>query len=162
MPAASEPRRTSTEPPELPVRFRPIGVRIAAAAFGVVLVLTVVVVWLALPRAAQEGFTFLQRATVVGMMLGAAAIGHALGRCRVDADQEGLTVVNGYRSYRLAWQQVVSVSLRPGSPWAMLDLSDGTTRSAMGIQGSDGARAVRQARQLRALVEAHSAGDRRG
>ena len=51
------------------------------------------------------------------------------------------------------------MSLRPGSPWAVLDLNDGTTRSAMGIQGSDGSRAVRQARQLRALVEAHAAAD---
>lgn len=162
MPAASEQGRDLPALPELPVRFRPLGVGIAAVAFGVILVVTVVAVWLALPPAAQAGFTFLQKATVVGMMLGAGAIGHALGRCRVDADEEGLTVVNGYRSHRLAWQQVVSVSLRPGSPWAVLDLSDGTNRSAMGIQGSDGARAVRQTRQLRALVEAHAAADPRG
>jgi hypothetical protein len=51
------------------------------------------------------------------------------------------------------------VTLRPGNPWALLDLNDGTTRSAMGIQGSDGNRARRQVRQLRALVEAHSASE---
>jgi hypothetical protein len=84
-------------------------------------------------------------------------VGHALARCRVDADDEGLTVVNGYRTHRLAWQQVISVTLRPGSPWAVLDLSDGTTRSAMGIQGSDGRLAVLQTRQLKALVAAHAA-----
>lgn len=158
MPAGSE----STTPvtlPALPARFRPLGVRVAAVLFGVVLVGAVVVIWLALPREAQEGFNFAMKATLAGMVLAGIAIGHALARCRVDADEDGVTVVNGYRSYRLTWQQVVRVSLRPGSPWAVLDLTDGTTRAAMGIQGSDGSRAVRQARQLRALVEAHAAAE---
>jgi hypothetical protein len=130
---------------------------VASVAFGVVLVVTVVAVWLALPERAQEGFTIGQRVTVGLMMLAAAVVAHAMSRCRVDAHERGLTVVNGYRRHELAWGQVVAVSLRPGSPWAMLDLSDGTTRSAMGIQGSDGNRARRQARQLRALIEAHAA-----
>ncbi len=163
MPAGSDPApKQPPAVPSLPLRLRPLGVRIAAVLFGVILVGTVVLVWLTLPSAAQDGFTVLQRITVAGMVLGVLAIGHALGRCRVDADEEGLTVVNGYRSHRLTWQQVVSVSLRPGSPWAVLDLSDGTTRSALGIQGSDGARAVRQTRQLRALVESRAAADPRG
>ena len=37
-----------------------------------------------------------------------------------------------------------------------LDLSDGTTLSMIGIQGSDGARARRAVRELRALVASHS------
>lgn len=163
MPAGSDPRRpVEAGAPVLPARFRPIGVRVAAVMFGLVLVVTVTVVWLELSPAARDGFTVLQRITVVGMVLGVLAIGHALARCRVDADAEGLTLVNGYRSHRLAWQQVVAVALRPGSPWALIDLSDGTTRSAMGIQGSDGKRAVQQTRQLRALIEAHAAADPRG
>ena len=158
MPAGSEPQRPpDVAAPSLPARFRPRGVRVAGIAFGVVLVATVVVVWLGLPQEARDGFTFPQRVTVIGMVLGMLAIGHALGRCRVDADEQGLTVVNGYRSQHLAWEQVVGVTLRPGSPWAVLDLSDGTTKSALGIQGSDGALAVRQTRQLRALVDAHAA-----
>lgn len=162
MPAGSDPAqpgRSPTQPevPPLPARFRPLGVRVAGVAFGLVLVVTVVVVWLALPREAQDSFTVPQKITVAGMVLGVLAIGHALGRCRVDADEQGLTVVNGYTTHELAWEQVVGVTLRPGSPWAVLDLSDGTTRSALGIQGSDGARAVRQTRQLRALVDAHAA-----
>ena len=153
MPAGSE----RPEIPRLPTRFRPRGVRVAAIAFGAVLVVTVLAVWLAMPASTREGFSFLQNATVLTMVLGTLAVGHALARCRVDADDEGLTVVNGYRTHRLAWQQVVSVTLRPGSPWAVLDLSDGTTRSAMGIQGSDGRLAVLQTRQLKALVAAHAA-----
>jgi hypothetical protein len=138
-----------------------MGVRVAAVALGALLVVSVVTVWLALPTSAQESFTLAQRGTVLAMILGAAGIGYALARCRVDADTDGLTLVNGYRTHHLAWQQVVSVTLRPGSPWAVLDLTDGTTRSAMGIQGSDGARAVRQTRELRALVDAHAASEPR-
>jgi hypothetical protein len=51
---------------------------------------------------------------------------------------------------------VVAVRLPPGSPWAGLDLIDGTSLSAMGIQGSDGHRARVQVRRLRALIEAHA------
>ena len=36
----------------------------------------------------------------------------------------------------------------------MLDLSDGTTAQALGIQASDGARARRQVLELRRMVEA--------
>jgi hypothetical protein len=35
----------------------------------------------------------------------------------------------------------------------VLDLADGTTASAMGIQGSDGDRARLAVRQLRALID---------
>jgi hypothetical protein len=35
----------------------------------------------------------------------------------------------------------------------VLDLSDGTSVPAMGIQGSDGTRALGQVRQVRALIE---------
>ncbi len=142
--------------PDLPARFWPLGVRVASVAFGTVLVVTVVAVWLTLPPRVQDGFTFLQRLTVALMMLGAAVMAHAISRSRVDATQDGLTVVNGYRTRRLAWGQVVGVTLRPGNPWAYLDLSDGTTIAAMGIQGSDGGRALRQARALRALVAARA------
>lgn len=154
MPAVSD--------PGLPLRLRPRGVRIAAVVLGVLLVGTVAVIWLAFPADVQEQFTVLQKATVLAIGLAVLAIGHALWRCRVDATEEGLTVVNGYRTHRLAWPQVVSVTLRPGSPWAVLDLSDGTTRAVMGIQGSDGSRAVDQTRRLRTLVESHAASDPRG
>jgi len=98
----------------------------------------------------------LQRGTVAVMLLAAGVAGHAMARCRVDADDDGLTVVNRYRTHRLEWGQVVAVTLRPGNPWAVLDLSDGTTCSAMGIQGSDGARAQAALRELRAVLASAS------
>jgi hypothetical protein len=151
-----DPTSPSAGAPRLPVRFRPLGVRVAATVLILLLLATATVIWLAFPDDVRESFTFLQRLTVLAMGLGAVVVGHALGRCRVDADEAGVTVVNGYRTRKFAWGQVIAVSLRPGSPWAVLDLSDGTSQAALGIQGSDGARAMRHTRQLRALVEAHA------
>ena len=48
--------------------------------------------------------------------------------------------------------QVVRVAMPPGAPWPTLDLDDGTTISAMGIHGSDGARARTAVAELKALV----------
>jgi hypothetical protein len=132
---------------------------VTAAVLGILFLGTLVIVWIALPDEVQHGFTVGQWGTFLAMVAGIVAIGHALARCRVDADEAGVTVVNGYRTHRMDWSQVVAVTLRPGNPWAVLDLTDGTARSAMGIQGSDGARARRQTRELRALIEAHAAVD---
>jgi hypothetical protein len=161
MPAASDPpaRPAPTTPPPLPVTFRPLGVRVAAVAFGVLLFGVGGAIWVSFPDNVREAFTFFQRMTVLGMAAGALVIGHALSRCRVEADDQGLQVVNGYRRHRLQWAQVLAVRMLPGNPWVSLDLADGTTLSALGIQGSDGARAQRQVRQLRALIDAHSASE---
>ena len=161
MPAASEPRRpaSAVPTPALPVRFRPLGVRLVSVVVGVLLIVTLFGVWIALPDEVQNGFTVAQWVTFLGMVVAVLAIGHALARCRVDADASGITLVNGYRTHRLDWSEVVAVTLRPGNPWAVLDLSDGTARSALGIQGSDGERARRQTRQLSALIDAHAAPD---
>ena len=146
-----------SEPPALPVRFRPLGVRVAAIAFGSLLIGVGGAMWFSFPDDVRNAFTVYQRLTVLLMLGIALVIGHALSRCRVDADADGLLVVNGYRSHRLAWAQVLAVRMLPGNPWVTLDLADGTTLSALGIQGSDGARAQRQVRHLRALIDAHSA-----
>ncbi len=155
MPAASDP-----PPPALPHTFRPIGVRIAAYAFGFLLLLVVLVIWFAFPQEVRDQFTIFQRATVIFFGLCAAVAGHALARSRVVARDASVTVVNGYRSRTYEWSEVVVVSLRAGSPWATLDLSDGTTVSVMAIQGSDGSRAVTQVKQLRALVSRQSRTER--
>ena len=141
----------------LPTTFRPLGVRIAAIAFGVLLFGVTAVMWLTFPERVRDAFTVAQRGTVLVMGLGVIVVGHALARCRIDAEEEGLRVVNGYRTHRLAWAQVLAVRMAPGNPWVVLELADGTTLSALGIQGSDGARAQRQVRRLRALIDARSA-----
>lgn len=160
MPADSDPfprshrsARPSPPPPvALPYVFRPRGVRIAAWVFSVLLIGTCVVMWFAFPDRVREQFALLERVTTLLFGVAFCVAGYALGRSRVEADDDGVTVVNGLRSHRLAWAQIIAVTLRPGSPWALLDLSDGSTVAAMGIQGSDGDRAVLALRQLRALV----------
>ena len=61
-------------------------------------------------------------------------------------------MVNGYRRHDYEWAEVLAVHLPPGAPWAVLDLSDGTSQPAMGIQGSDGGRAKRAVAELRLLI----------
>jgi hypothetical protein len=78
---------------------------------------------------------------------------YALGRSRVVASPDHLTVVNGYRRRDFEWAEVIAVHLPPGAPWVTLDLADGNSVSAMGIQGSDGARARVAVRELRKLVD---------
>jgi Bacterial PH domain len=153
MPAGSEDGATPAAGVPLPRTFRPFGVRVAVYVLGTLLVLTCVVMWLAFPPHIRAKFTVLQVLTIVAFGLMFYAIGFALSRSRLVARQDSLTVVNGYRTRRFEWNEVLGVSLRAGSPWAVLDLSDGTSVPAMGIQGSDGARAKRQVREVRALVE---------
>jgi hypothetical protein len=120
------------------------------------LTVTVVTIWLAFPPEVRAQFTVFQEATLLLIGLILFGVGFALARCRLDVDEQGLTVVNGYRTHRFEWGQVVAISLRPGNPWAVLDLSDGTSQPVMAIQGSDGPRAMTQVRQVRKVVEAHA------
>lgn len=151
MPAASE-----LPPLRLPARLRPLGVRVAATVMACALTVTVVTIWLAFPPEVRAQFTVFQEATLLLIGLIIFGAGFALARCRLDIDEQGLTVVNGYRTHRFEWGQVVAISLRPGNPWAVLDLSDGTSQPVMAIQGSDGPRALTQVRQVRKVVEAHA------
>lgn len=146
MPAGSD------MPVALPHTFRPLGVRVAVFLFGGLLVVVAAVIWFTFPASVRDQFTLFQRGTLVVLSAGFLALGWGMARSRVEATDQGLRIVNGYRSRTLEWNEILGVTLRPGSPWAVLDLSDGTSVSAVGIQGSDGARATRQIRDLRLLV----------
>lgn len=157
MPADSDSVAVTT----LPVTFRPYGVRIAAVVLGALLLLVVAGIWVAFPQSVRDAFTTFQRLTVLAFGVGAAAAIYALARSRIEARSEGLLVVNGYRSHLYAWSDLSGVTLRAGGPWAILELADGSTASAMGIQGSDGSRAVAQVKQLRTIL-AQQAGPEAG
>ncbi|WP_089503917.1 MULTISPECIES: PH domain-containing protein [unclassified Nocardioides] len=145
MPAASE-------PVPVPHTWRPFGVRMAGAVLGGGLLMVCALAWIGFDAETQARFSWLQRGTLAVLGLLAFAAWFALVRSRVVAEQGRLVVVNGYRRRDLAWAEVIAVHLPPGAPWATLDLADGTTVAAMGIQGSDGDRARRAVRELRALV----------
>ena len=155
MPAASE-----SSLPSLPHTWRPLGVRIAVLGFGLMLVVVCAAAWFGFDDSVRERFNILQRITLVVMGAGLATCGWALARARVRADESALVVVNGFRTRRFAWEQVLAVHLPEGAPWATLDLADGTTISAMAFQGSDGRVARDGVRQLRALIDARTTDER--
>ena len=112
--------------------------------------------WFTLDAETRSKFTTFQRGTLVFFGLIYLALMFALLRSRAVAHADRLVVVNGYRRHEYAWPQIVAARLPPGAPWVTLDLADGETASVLGIQGSDGARARRDLRELKALVAASS------
>ena len=151
MPAGSEPTGPATV--GLPHTWRPFGVRMAGAVFGGALLVVCGFAWFGFDEETRAKFTPFQRGTLVFLGLLGFAVFYALVRSRVVATADRLVVVNGFRRREYEWPEVIAVHLPPGAPWAVLDLSDGTSAPAMGIQGSDGAQAATAVRQLRALID---------
>jgi hypothetical protein len=121
--------------------------------FGALLAFVCVALWLTLDAEVRAAFTAGQRVTLLGFGVLGVVLMNALMRSRLTATTEHLVVVNGYRRREFTWPEVLSIALPAGAPWATLDLADGTSISAMGIQGSDGARARVAVRDLRALLD---------
>ncbi|MEU8675599.1 PH domain-containing protein [Streptomyces sp. NPDC048560] len=143
-----------TGPPTLPATFRPTLTRVVLLTVGLVMFVVITVVALALEKlSAGERTSFV---FVALLFFGVLAL---LSRPRIVADEAGVTVVNITRTRRLAWAEIVRVNLRAGDPWVFLDLSDGTSLPALGIQpGIAKEQAIRDARALRALAESHGTG----
>ncbi|WP_405852521.1 PH domain-containing protein [Streptomyces sp. NBC_00090] len=140
--------------PALPVTFRPGRTRAVLLSVGTVMFAVITVVALMLERLGPgERASFVFTAAVLfGVLI-------LLSRPKVVADEEGVTVVNITRTRRLAWAEILKVNLRPGDAWVFLDLSDGTSLPALGIQpGIAREAAIRDARALRALADSHGTG----
>lgn len=140
-------------PVSLPHTWRPFGTRLVGTALGIMLLALVITVWIAFGADVRSRFTPFQKGTLTVLGLIALAVWFALMRCRVSASEHGIVVVNGFRRYDLEWSQVIAVNMRRGAPWAGLDLSDGSSLSAVAIQSSDGALAINAVKELRRLVE---------
>ena len=151
MPDLPDPQAASRLP-ALPVTFRPGRTRVVllSAAAAIFVVITVVALLLEqLGPGERLSFVF-TAALLSGVLL-------LLARPKVVAEESGVTVVNIAGRRRLAWAEILQVNLRPGDPWVFLDLSDGTSLPALGIQpGIARQRAIEDARTLRALTEARS------
>lgn len=137
--------------PQLPTTFRPLWARRVIHPVAAAIVLLCGVLALVLPA-----WTFYDRVALICFGLLLAALLMRLAAVRLEADRDGLTVVNLLHRRRLAWPEVIDVRLGRGEPWMVLDLSDGSSLPAMGIQGSDGEYARDQARKLGRLVAAGS------
>jgi hypothetical protein len=114
---------------DLPRTWRPRGPRIAALVFGVVLVGGFAWLWISFDDQTREAVSGLQRATVIFFLgVGLAAL-NGLARSRVTASVDGLELVNGYRTRRLEWAQVVRVSMPAGAPWPTVPAPGPRSRS---------------------------------
>ncbi|MFG3147362.1 PH domain-containing protein [Streptomyces sp. NPDC048243] len=138
--------------PALPVTFRPARTRAVLLGAGAAILVVITTVAMLLEQLGPgERLSFILTAALLfGVLL-------LLSRPKVVADETGVTVVNIAGRRRLDWAEILRVNLRPGDPWVFLDLSDGTSLPALGIQpGIARRRAIEDARTLRALVEARS------
>jgi hypothetical protein len=138
--------------PALPVTFRPGRTRavLRAAALAIFVVISLIAVLLEQIGPGEKISFVFTAALLAGVLL-------LLARPKVVADEAGVTVVNIASRRRLAWAEILRVNLRPGDPWVFLDLSDGTSLPALGIQpGIAKQHAIADARALRALVAARS------
>lgn len=94
----------------------------------------------------------------VGFLLVGALIDAFLWRqatVRAVPSERGLHVRNLFVHRDVEWAQVVSVRFGE-RPWVQLDLDDGDTLAVMGIQRSDGERAITESRRLARLVQDRS------
>ncbi|MFF3349953.1 PH domain-containing protein [Streptomyces sp. NPDC002779] len=141
--------------PALPVTFRPGRTRAVLLTAGAAIFVVITAVALLLENLGPgERLSFILTGA---LMFGVLAL---LARVRVVADDTGVTVVNIAGRRRLEWAEIIQVNLRPGDPWVFLDLSDGTSLPALGIQpGIAKQQAIADARALRALVEARGTRD---
>ncbi|MGH3388496.1 MAG: PH domain-containing protein, partial [Actinomadura sp.] len=121
----------------LPVTWRPRRARVIAYTLASTIVLGMTV----LAFVVAPTFRFADRVGLVVFGLAVAGVLHLLARCRVEADERGLTVVNAIRRHRYDWAEVLGVTMAEGEPWPTLDLADGSSVGAMGIQGAERERA---------------------
>ncbi|MGW0802968.1 PH domain-containing protein [Nonomuraea sp. NPDC002799] len=134
--------------PSLPVTWRPRRGRVVAYGFAVLIVAGAVVMAIFI----AEPFKLPDRVAIVAFGCAVAFVLHLLGRVRVEADDQGLTIVNALRTHRYSWPEALDVTLLVGDPWPKIDFSDGRTIGAMGIQGSEKPRARRATAELTALI----------
>jgi hypothetical protein len=141
--------------PTLPVTFRPSRTRAVLLTAGAAIFVVISTVAMLLEQLSPgDRLTFIfTGALVFGVLV-------MLSRPKIVADETGVTVVNITSRRHLDWAEILQVNLRPGDPWVFLNLSDGTSLPALGIQpGIAKKRAIEDARALRALAEARSIGN---
>jgi Protein of unknown function (DUF2581). len=136
--------------PALPVVWRPRRTSIVAYTVAAVMIVGSIVLALLLPHI----FHLPDRLGVVAFGCLVALILHLLGRCKVTADERGVVLVNALRTRRYEWPELIDVTLTEGEPWPKLDLADGSSVGAMGIQGSEKRRAAQAVAELKALIHA--------
>ncbi|MCW2898153.1 MAG: hypothetical protein JWO67_418 [Streptosporangiaceae bacterium] len=128
--------------------WRPRRSRVIAYALAGTIMLVMIVLAIVVP----PPFGLADRIGLVVFGILVVGLLHVIARSRVVADERGLTVVNPLRTHRYDWAEVLRANMAEGDPWPTLDLADGTSVGAMGIQGSEGQRARKAITELQALL----------
>jgi hypothetical protein len=132
--------------------WRPRRGRIVCYTIIAILLTVTAVIALLLPHEGALVFSGGDRIGVFAVALGISWFLHKHASVRITATPEHLEVQNLFRTRTLDWGEVLAVRFNPGDPWTYLDLADGETLAAMGIQASDGPAALESARELARLV----------
>ncbi|RBY85769.1 PH domain-containing protein [Blastococcus sp. TF02A-30] len=140
----------------VPRRLRRVLVAVAA-----VVVVVMVLVALSLPGTENSVVAYgtADQIAVAGLGLVLAAGVLLLGRSRVDADADGVHVLNLAVRHEVPWQAVRAVRFDRKSAWASLLLENGDEISLHGLQAADKAQALAAVEGLRALHAAARAKD---
>ena len=137
-----------------PVSAVPRKLRLITVVMATALVAVFIVVAVLLKESTSGPVSFRTADQVamvtLGLAMGAGIV--VLGRSRVDADADGLTVRNIVVTRRVPWSAVRSVRFDQHSPWATLLLSNGDELALLALQANDKERAVVAVRGLRALL----------
>ena len=142
---------------EVLARFRPRGVRIVGAVVFTILAASPFVTWIFLPDSARDRFVGADLVLLTFLYGLFFAAGYAVLRCRVDATDEALVIVNGYRRREMLWADIARLGLPSGAPFARVETHDDQSINLLGIQGSDGAYAREATRQLRRMHQERTA-----
>ncbi len=132
--------------------YRPLGARIVSATSALVLVVLLAFMWLTLPSRVRAQFGTFQRLTLLSFFVVVLFLLYGVFRTRVTASERGISVTNGYHRRDFDWAEVVAIALSSDRPWALVDLTDGSTVALMALQAADGPRARRSTRELSAMV----------
>jgi hypothetical protein len=141
------------------VVLRPRRARLIVYPCAAALLAVLVGIAVLLPSGGANSWGLASRLSVVLFGVACAWFLHRLASVRVVTDGEGVTVVNILTRRRLEWAEVVGVRLSRDDAWMMLDVSDGSSLAAMGVQRSEGALAQEQVRTFARMVAEGSGTD---
>jgi hypothetical protein len=135
--------------------------RLLLAVLAVVVVAVMVVVAASLKETTNTVVTYRtsDQVAMVGLGLVLAAGILFLGWSRVDADADGVRILNIVVRHELPWTAVRAVSFARTSSWATLQLENDDEVAVLAVQAADKERAVRAVEALRALHAAKRAQD---
>ena len=136
--------------------LRPRRARLVVYPCAAVLFVVLVGIAVLLPSGGANGWGLGSRLSVVALGAACAWFLHRLASVRVETDRDGVTVVNILNRRHLEWAEVVGVRLSRDDAWMMIDVSDGSSMAAMGVQKSEGALAQEQVRAFAQMVAKRS------